>query len=447
MITPDFYSYGGLLISGVMVANGYSVIIEKDINNVLSHLPKVDWVCLSLQSTTSLFECKGLLRSIKRNKQPFVIAGGPAVQDPEFTFKVLPELDVLVLGEGEETIVELLNSGNKDAMEDIAGISFQRDREVITTHKRKTPRLEGRVFPKIPKSLGNQLIRGVNIYIETHRGCLGSCSFCQYCYMFGHSVRSRPLKSIVDEVIYFKKSGIMKIAISGGDVSYYGFSRENSDKEPFLTLMRTLSGIIGKNNLAGPDIRVDSLTTDVLESIRRYTQGWIFVGIESGSNKILKSISKGIGVDNIYQGVELAKTSGVKTSGSFMTGFITETDDDFLRTRQLVNDLKLNHYEICIAEPVPATPYWNLVKSYPLSENPLTKPYEKNVCGLPEVTQAEYQALELKATAYETLHGKPIDQNTFRKEFSLIHREAKRIERIVRELVLQSDILKNSESF
>ena len=447
MITPDYYSYGGLLISGVMEANGYQVSIEKNIDNALLNFPKVDVLCLSLQSTTHLFDCRKLLKNVKKEKLPFVIVGGSAVQDPAFTFNILPEVDVVVIGEGEETVLELLDSGNRDAWEDTAGIAFQREEHVVTTRKRKAPKLEWRPFPKVPKTLGNQWIRDVNIYIETHRGCLANCTFCQYCHVFGHDIRSRPLEDIIQEVRHFKARGIKKIAISGGDVSYYGLSQQRSSKEPFIELIRTLSSIIGRDNLAGPDIRIDSLTSDVLESIRKYTHGWIFVGIESGSNKILRTTAKGISVDDIYQGVELAKTSSVSISGSFITGFANETYDDFLRTRQLVSDLKLDHYEICIAEPVPATPYWNVVKSLPLSENPLITPYEESIPGVGKVSAAEYQALELRKIAYETIHSKPIDPNALREEFLIIHRESKRIERIVKELVSQSKIPRNSESF
>jgi B12-binding domain/radical SAM domain protein len=434
MYTPKVYNYGGLLIAGIIEKIGRRVIISKDWKDIVKLLPKIDVLCLSLQSTSQLFEIANPLQ-FKKEKDLFIIAGGPAVQDPEFAFNVVPELDVIVLGEGEETIVDLLNCQRLSEVENIFGIAFKNGDEIVIKPIRKKTSLSNRPFIKVPPDLKSQHVRGVNMYIEVLRGCPGKCSFCQYCWMFGHSIRSRPLHEILGEVTYLKTHGIQKIAISGGDVSYYGASFSKHKQESLEDLLENLCEILGRNNLAGLDVRIDSLNSDILESIKKYTQGWIFLGIESGSDRILRMINKGINVNQIFKGVELAKKEKIKISGSFMTGFIFETYEDFLSTKELISELELDHYSICITEPVPQTPYWNFVKMIPLSENPLFKKSTGENVARKNLTVAEHQALVLEETAYKRLYNKPMSNYIRKNRIAIIKRECKRIRKIVRKLV------------
>lgn len=430
MVMPEFYSYGGLLISGILESNSYPVLVERDLHVTPKESTRFPIVCLSLQSTRHLFDCRKLLRALKRQKKPpFVVAGGPGVQDPHFAFRILPELDVIVIREGEETILDLLGSC-KQNLDDVDGIAYRVDEQVVTTKPRKPPELKDRPLPKMPKDICRQWIRGVNIYVETHRGCFGNCSFCQYCYMFGHTIRSRPLDNILVEIKHMKAQGIRKFATSGGDVSYYGYEKCH-DSSLFLRLVKELSLLIGKRGLAGPDLRIDSLTPEILGYVKKYTQGWIFVGIESGSNKILRSISKGINTDDIRLQIELAKDLGVQVSGSFMTGLIFESNDDVMQTKDLIRSLELDNYEICLAEPIPATPYWNIVKASPLSQNPFFELSDEKIGKFRNLTEAEIRAIRLKAAAYETICHKPMSSIVLNQEVMAMRNESRRIRKII----------------
>jgi radical SAM superfamily enzyme YgiQ (UPF0313 family) len=197
----------------------------------------------------------------------------------------------------------------------------------------------------------------------------------------------------VEEVEAFKRAGVKKIAISGGTSSLY---------YKFRDLLETVSSIIGKNNLSAPDIRVDTVNDETLNAIREYTMGWVFLGMESGSDRMLKRMRKGIRVEDITAAREAATQSGVKVAGSFIVGYPGESEEDYEATRELVEDLYLDDCFISIAEPIPGTELAEEVMEGK-EENPLFVKSEK----IRNISVAEERALDLMLTSY-VARGNPL---------------------------------------
>lgn len=434
MVTPHSYSYGGLLISGIISSMGYDVEVTRRMYDIQQLGKKKEVMCLSLQSTTDLFRVRPYLRKINRSGEKLVIAGGPAVLDPVFASNILPQVDLFALGEGDETIGDILRIREKEDMESIRGVAFVRDHKLVKTPQRRPPQLIGRPFPLIPKGFPKQFIRGVNVYIETHRGCPGRCIFCQYSQMFNTIIRNRPIEDIVAEVKYFCKHGAKRIAFSGGDISVYGSQRSAERGRGFLELVKRTSEVVGKDNLAGPDIRIDSLSPAILEGVRKFTQGWIFLGIESGSKSVQKLIRKNIKLEEVYSAVRLAKQYSVRIVGSFMVGFIGETVSDFLETKKVVEDLGLDRHSINIVEPLPGTAYWEMTKACPIEKNPLFMPSDGGWPKFKNRSVAEERALMLIETIYKARHRRPMSKIVFGTKALQIRKEAERIRSIIKSL-------------
>lgn len=433
MVTPSVYSYGGLLIAGIMESVGCNVKVTKKITDIAGLSINKGVVCLSLQSTTDLFRIKNYLRRLKKLQNKLIVAGGPAVQDPFFASKILSFVNCFVLGEGDETIVDILHVRKQNELENIKGLAIPQEHDVIITPKREVPELAGRPFPKIPADLKSQFIRGVNVYIETHRGCIGRCTFCQYCSMFGNRIRNRPINDIINETKYLHAHGIERIAFSGGDASLYG-SGVKGMEDDFITLLRRASKIIGNINLGGPDIRPDSVSLKVLEGVKRFTEGWIFLGIESGSEKILRYIKKNVSLKDIRSAVELAKECEVSVLGSLMVGFIGESSADFLETKQLMEELRLSRYSINIVEPLPTTPYWATVKQTSIEENPLFMPSEQSPFRVKGLTIAEERSMILHDVAHKIRYGRKMSSQEFKRRLSIVRKEANRIRKLTLEI-------------
>ena len=368
IVSPGTYTYGSLVLGGVLRDRGHDIKITRKLES------RGESVLLSLFSTLQLLDPK--IRDFVAERGN-VCVGGPVSLCPEM---VLGELNpkAVVSGEGEDIVAPLVENGP----EGLAGVAYRHQGEIIKSPPEPVGSLD-HILPLIPDDLGQQNVRGANVYIETHRGCLGSCTFCQVPRFFGRSIRSRSIENIVDEVKEMKRLGVKRVAISGGTGSLFGY-RNKINREAFVEMIRSLSQILGKRNLSVPDMRVDLVDETVLEAVRDYTIGWVFFGLESGSDRILRAMRKGVTVEDNLRAVELAKSLGVKVGGSFIVGYPGETREDFEETMSFVEDSMLDDVFVSIAEPIPATPLSTQVLNMPKDELAL---YPEH--------QGEYQALRL----------------------------------------------------
>lgn len=425
VVTPRIYTYGALLVAGILNSLNIHTVYSKLESNGIPSTAEI--ICLSLHSTTDILECRESLSEICRRKKALVIVGGSAAFAPEIVFKHMPNADVIVLGEAENALPEIINSYREgSSFGDIEGVAVQHKGNVIRARKSK-PADMNRPLPLIPSDLHLQDIRGANIYIETHRGCTGDCTFCLVPTMFGHKIRSRPLDEILREVRVFKQKGADKIAISGGSVSLYGSDGNSVNEAEFTNLLKNISKIVGKGNLTSSDLRIDLITSKVLEAVKEYTSGYVSFGLESGSSKLLSAMRKGFNPDDIREGVALTKKMGLKIIGSFIAGYPGETVDDFKATCEIIKDLDLFDYAINIAEPIPGTLLWELMDSPRAHDNPLYRRADEAIDGVRNLSVAEYRALYLKTLAYKVIYNKECPSSILAKFLAETRREHARI--------------------
>ncbi|WP_273279099.1 methyl-coenzyme M reductase glutamine C-methyltransferase [Methanothrix soehngenii] len=425
IVSPGTYTYGSLVLGGVLRDRGHDIKITRKLES------RGESVLLSLFSTLQLLDPK--IRDFVAERGN-VCVGGPVSLCPEM---VLGELNpkAVVSGEGEDIVAPLVENGP----EGLAGVAYRHQGEIIKSPPEPVSSLD-HILPLIPDDLGQQNVRGANVYIETHRGCLGSCTFCQVPRFFGRNIRSRSIENIVDEVKEMKRLGVKRVAISGGTGSLFGY-RNKINREAFVEMIRSLSQILGKRNLSVPDMRVDLVDETVLEAVRDYTIGWVFFGLESGSDRILRAMRKGVTVEDNLRAVELARSLGVKVGGSFIVGYPGETREDFEETMSFVEEAMLDDVFVSIAEPIPGTS---------LSSQVLDMP--KDVLALYQEHQGEYQALRLseaEARCFELMlqgeSSKPIpralSQDLYNAYLDESRSQGRDIKRVVELLEKYRDVL------
>jgi len=375
VISPDLYTYGAMVIGGILRDAGYRVTLRSTLD-----APPGGVAFLSLYSTLHLLDprVRACVARCREAGVP-VYVGGPVSAAPRMVMGEL-EPDAVVMGEGEGVVVPLAEQGPAPGLPGIA----RRDGDGLEITGPAPPASMDRPLPLIPDDIGSQNIRGANVYIETHRGCTGSCTFCQVPRFFGRDIRSRDIPSILEEVRAFREKGARRISVSGGTGSLFQSRDGTVNTEAFVALLEGMASIMGPKNVSSPDIRVDCINDEILEAIRRYTMGWVFFGIESGSDRLLRLMGKGQTVAQVDAAVEECRSHGVRVAGSLIAGYPTETADEHQETKDALARWMLDDVFVSSAEPIPGTPLAGLVRTTGKDENPAFIPHT-----------GEYRALRL----------------------------------------------------
>lgn len=303
-----------------------------------------------------------------RSRCSLLVAGGPLPAcDPEY---FLSEFDFVVIGEGERTIVELLNAyeGKLDPGS-ITGIAYRKDGRcwtngnnsevVYTASRRLEPDLDLIPFPARDLLPNAQYINfwkrrsgHATTTIMTTRGCPFSCEFCSN-KVFGVSYRERSPGNVVDEVEQALSYGYDYIHFAD-DV--FTLKRERLARICEEIMTRRLR--FKWECLA----RVDSINRDIASTMKEAGCDRIFFGIESGNDSILKLMNKRITLDGAQRAVEAAHSAGLKTGAFFILCYPGETDDTVLNTLRFATSLPLDYLSFTMPYPLPGTALYERVK-------------------------------------------------------------------------------------
>ena len=267
-----------------------------------------------------------------------VLGGGIITSEPKVAYEVLSPT-YGVVGEGEETIVELLNAieNNKD-LSKISGIVYKDNKNnIIETPKRqRIANLDQIPFPdfegfQIEKQINNQMPNDVYLYhvlngtprmlpIISSRGCPFSCSFCFH--PLGKGYRQRSLDNFFEE---------LELLINKYEINYVNvydelFAVNKKRVYEFCERMKQY------NINWATQMRVNNIDEQMLRVFRDSGGSCISYGIESASNVVLKSMKKGIKVEQIEHALELTRKSKVTIQGNLIFGDSGETVDTIKET-------------------------------------------------------------------------------------------------------------------
>ena len=181
----------------------------------------------------------------------------------------------------------------------------------------------------------------------TSRGCPFNCGYCDQS-VFGRKWRCHSPEYVISEISYLKKQ--------------YGIDFISFEDDNFLlSKQRTIEicrGMIGKSlNIEWSCLgRVNEVDDEVLSLMRQAGCKTVYIGIESGSERILKLINKRLSIDEYRKGIKLIKKYGINVTGSFILGVPSETKEDIDRTIDLALSLPLDGISFFTYTPYPKTP-------------------------------------------------------------------------------------------
>lgn len=277
-----------------------------------------------------------VLRDLKQiNPEILTVMGGPHVSFcASSTLADHPELDIIVFGEGERTIVDLMQTAqNGGAWDQIKGIAYRNESEIRQSAKRELiPNLDTLPHPArqlLP--LGRYRALGMPISMTTSRGCPFKCIFCAGRKMVGDRVRYRSAGNVVEELKRLSRLDFHQINIAD-DL----FTANKSH------CMAVCEEII-KNDLKitwTSFARVDTVSYELLVKMKAAGCIAVSFGIESANAEILKTIKKGITRDQVVDAVHMCNRAGITPYASFILGLPGETPDTIKETMDFGQQLK-----------------------------------------------------------------------------------------------------------
>ncbi|HQR37288.1 MAG TPA: radical SAM protein [Blastocatellia bacterium] len=357
--------------------NAYRSLVERLKPRVVG----ISSNCISRQNACEM-------AGIAHRAGALVVAGGPdpvSYTDTYFAAGV----DVIGVGEGEETMRELLELCSahddlstlvsSDALADVAGLAYQREdgKTFFTPGRDKIKDLDTLPLPDRDAIDLEPYLRTwrqhhgySSLSFITQRGCPYRCSWCS-ASVFGHTFRQRSPQNVVDEMLYLRE-------------------RFNPDKfwvaDDVLSINKKWVwqwvDEIARRDAATPFeclSRVDLVDDEMLRGLKAAGAFRIWFGAESGAQHVLDAMHKGTKVEEIRAACGWAKQAGIEVGLFIMLGYPTETRDDVLKTLTLLKDIDPEVFGIAVAFPMKGTDFYENIKPLVRPESTWTQTNENRL--------------------------------------------------------------------
>jgi len=300
------------------------------------------------------------LAALARDANPscFIAAGGPhATHLPHPLLSHYPQIDVVVRGEGEETMLDLVRAlGRGDpprSLARIAGITFRAsagahaappssshppstvDRGIVFVDTPDRPVIVD--LDRLPHPAADPAAVGVDPvtqfeFIITSRGCPAACTFCSSPEFWGRALRFRSAENMIEEVRLLRdRHGVVYVSVRDDTFTV--------NKKRVIDFCRML--IDRKIDLLWDcQSRVNAVDEERLAWMRRAGCTHIQYGVESGSPRMLQRLNKGITIEQIRTAAAATRRVGLGLSIYLITGIDSETDEDLAATIGLIEAIR-----------------------------------------------------------------------------------------------------------
>lgn len=277
------------------------------------------------------------------------------------TLETYPELDVVVRGEGEQTLLEVVQClKGKMSLSDVKGITYRRRDMIITNPNRPFFKgLEDLPFPAYDlvenymKDYHFTMMAGRNTpyaLIEGSRGCPHNCSFCSQCVFWGGKWRLKSPKRIADEFEYcYDEFGTRFFWLTDDN---FGLGKRTSE-----LCDEIISKGFADDIMWFMQARCDDIVNnkEVIPKLRKAGLTWILAGVESHSPETLASFNKRIDPSVSKEAIKLLKLNDIFAQATIIIGERNDSHDTLNGLRAYVNDLDPDIVITMILTPFPGT--------------------------------------------------------------------------------------------
>ena len=359
-LTEPFPPLGIAYMAAVLEKEGAHVHIvdaqvdKRDISAVVEDISPdiVGITCV----TSTYNDAVIIAQEIREIYEGLLLMGGPHVtfQDSQALFEA--PIDVVVRGEGEQTILELADHVKKGRkLDTIRGITFSKGRSIVQTGERDTIHLDDLPLPArhlLPMSEYGKTSR--ETHILTSRGCPYGCIFCTCTALSKGKVRHRTPQYVLDEVDHV--------------IDSYAFDRINFFDDTFTlsesVVKKLCKGLKERNVKWSCETRIDRVTQELIEEMGDSGCYRIFFGAESGNQELLNSLRKGTHVDRIKTVMTWCRENNIVAVPSFMLGLPLDTEKSINETIAFASSLPCEVIWFFCLTPFPGTPIFEKASEY-----------------------------------------------------------------------------------
>jgi anaerobic magnesium-protoporphyrin IX monomethyl ester cyclase len=308
--------------------------------------------------TFLIIDALKVARIVKTIKpETVVIMGGvhPTIYPKEVISQ--PEIDAVVIGEGELAFSELLDALSKrKSLSGIKGVAYKENGRVfINPPGGFIQNLDSLPIPDrglLPYKKYYNLLGTGKEYMTgllTSRGCPHNCVFCTSWY--GRICRMRSPENVVKEIEVCAEMGITDFNVVDDT---YTISRKRVLSIADLIIKKGLKITMDIN------ARVDQVDQEMLDKLARAGCNRIRFGVESGSPEVLKNLKKGITLEQVRQAFEMAKKAGMITFAYFMVGSPGESVKEVKQSIRLAKEIDPDFVQFLITTPFPASELYQM---------------------------------------------------------------------------------------
>ena len=338
---------------------------------------------------------------------PTIVLGGPDVSyNLENYLKAGAQY--LIIGEGEETMAQLHDAIiNKTDINEVQGVAYLKDGKVIKTKPRI--RMKDLSLLPLPNRAAIPVEKYLNTWKENHgqssmtvstqRGCPYTCKWCSTA-VYGQSYRRRPAAQVAQELMMLKSTYNPDTIWFVDDV----FTVSHKWLRSFHEEVLKQDAVIPYECIT----RAERITDEVLQLLKESGCYRIWIGAESGSQKIIDAMDRRVDVGVVQKAINDANATGIETGTFIMLGYPGEDKKDIEETINHLRKSNPTHFTITIAYPIKGTSLYDEI--------------EKDIIVQPNWETSTDREIDFKRTYsrkfYDYAVRKVVNEVNFHREFN-----------------------------
>ena len=372
-----------------------------------------DIVAPSALATCNTYTAIRTLETAKRvdSSTMTVVGGQHFTALAQECLETYPEIDLVIRGEGEETLAELVTTlEGRKPLSNVKGISFRHKEEIIHTATRPLIKnLDDLPYPGyhfVKDHMGKyhfRMMAGAKTGyapVEASRGCPHRCTFCSQWRFWGGIWRAKSPERIADEMEYcYREFGTRFLWLTDDN---FGLGERTGE-----LCNEIVSRGIADDVMWFMQARYDDICNhkDVLPRMRRAGNMWVLTGLESHSMETLDTFHKGTNPSQAKEAVDLLKKNDIFSQATMIIGERKDSHESIERLRGFINDVDPDLAIFMILTPFPGTELYEVAERNGWIEDSNWANFDMVHAVMPTETLSRQEVQEELYKCYRTFYG------------------------------------------